>query len=194
MPGARVCPLDATTNCEETDPDGVVTIEVPVGESGYTVEKEGYASYLYPDIVPLGGYAALLPLPTAARMSAQHGRVGSPYPPRLTGSILILTSPARAGVTFELAQATNKPFYVEELTGPDDEVTDWSLDLTETTSEGKGGFSEVSPGAFLISLGGTASGCIAALAWPAEGKNTIRLPVREGYITRATVTCAAAPP
>jgi len=193
VPGARVCELDTTTNCKVTDPDGRVTIEIPFEvESGYTVEKEGYASDLYPDIIPLNGSTNQRSLRTDAFMAAQHDRVGSPYPMRFTGSIWIGTFGA-PGVTFELVEATGTAFYVEELTGPDDEVTDWSLDLTETTSTGLGGFTEVSPGEFLISLGG-ASGCTAGLAWPVDDENTIKLPVREGFVTRAnTFACREQP-
>jgi hypothetical protein len=64
-----------------------------------------------------------------------------------------------------------------------------SLDLTETTSFGYGGFVEVPPGEFQINLGGTAQQCDLGSQWPGDVENSVAFPVRENYITGLTANC-----
>jgi len=101
---------------------------------------------------------------------------------RSTGTILIATN--LAGVTFELVDATGELFYVEEGVG-------WNPNLTETTTNGQGGFTEVTPGKYQINFGGTGQECTLRQAWPGGDENSIRLPVQEGFVTRASMTCAS---
>jgi hypothetical protein len=188
LDGVQVCESEAA-NCEQSDANGDVSIELPVGaEVIYTLEKQGYALYLTPDVVSLGGSRYRQPLPPDDYMAAQHGGVGSPYPMRFTGTILISTD-GLAGATFDLVGATGKPFYATEAW-----EENWSTDLTATTSTGMGGFTEVTPGEdYQVKVGGAAQRCVPLRAWPSEDEDTIRVPVREGYISRAFVRCAATP-
>jgi len=194
LEGVQLCETD-TDNCELSDDRGRVTIELPVGpEISYTLEKEGYPSYLTPDVIGPGGFAYLRGLPTDDWMAQQYDRVGSPYPMRFTGTIIISTG-GLAGATFDLVGATGTLFYGENFTGPDDEVTDFSLDRMETAKDGMAGFTEVTPGdEYHVNFGGTALGCVPDLAWPGNNPNSIRLPVREGFVTRASVRCPPPPP
>jgi hypothetical protein len=171
----QLCQTD-TTNCALSKGDGQVRIELPIGEeTSYTLKKDGYASYLVPVVIPSDeGYQDVFSMATDEEMKAQFSRLGSFYPMLLgTGAVVLWVFPAFAGATFDLANATGKAYYVHER-------GDWRDDITATTSRGAGGFVEVPPGEeFQVNLGGTAAGC----------KDSIRFPVREGYITAASVTC-----
>jgi len=97
-----------------------------------------------------------------------------------------------SGATIDLFDSDGpvaaKRYYVDE--GPI-----WRLDLTATTTTGGGGFLEVSPGEYVVQFGGTAINCIPVpMGWPVLFvPNSIRLPVRAGYITQATATCEQRP-
>lgn len=184
LEGAELCEAD-TPNCALSDAKGEVAIEVPAGqEISVTLTKEGYGSYLVPMSIRSMSQESFS-LATDGHLKDQFGRVTSPYPMRFTGTVLLFVVPNFAGVTFELADATGKTFYHEEE-GPR------SLDLTETTSSGGGGFAEVTPGEFQAKLGGTAERCVPGWGWPGE-VNSVRFPVRENFITYVTVLCPPPP-
>jgi len=188
LQGVRICELDVA-NCTLTDARGEATLMMPtLQETGYTMELEGYAPWLRPTIVEGSGSTLGSLMIPAQFISDQHARVNSPYPTRDTGTILIISEPpAGAGLTFELVAATAKAFYHEPN-------RDWSLDLSETTSLGAGGFTEVTPGEFQINIGGTAAGCVATLyAWPGDSEDTLRVPVRNGYVTQSNIVCPVPP-
>jgi len=183
LEGAQLCETDAT-NCVVTDETGSATIELPFDqEVSFTVTKEGYTADLIAVVIPPTGWSGqVLTMPPARWAKNQHERVMSPYPMRGTGTISMEVYPEFAGATFELIEATGKAFYW-------DEQARWSLDLTETTSVGKGGFAEVTPGVFHVEFGGAAESCIPGWGWPGDLEKSIRYPVQEGYITIATATC-----
>ena len=57
-----------------------------------------------------------------------------------------------------------------------------------------GGFTEVSPGVVQVEIGGTAQNCVRLLSisgWPGDVANSVRMPIREGYLTSVQVTCDA---
>jgi len=120
-----------------------------------------------------------------ADLKTRYDSVLSPYPQEGTGTVFVIVGARDGGpdgATLELIDATGKAFYV-------DENGNWVLGLTATTSAGTGGFVEVGPGEVEVEIGGTASNCLIEYAWPSDSANTIRLPVREGFMTVARVNC-----
>lgn len=197
LEGVRLCETD-TPNCKLSDTRGRATIELPLNQKySYTLEKAEYASYHVADIVPSSaalGYGYSWHLASNEQMASRHDSVMSFYPMRGTGTILIQVNPQFAGATFELIDATGKAFYAD-----DDEDRTWRTDLAATTSTGIGGFTEVSPGEFKIKVGGSAQDCVTdrpegfGLGWPSDEPDTIIVPVRAGYINRASVRCPFPP-
>jgi hypothetical protein len=187
LEGVQICETNAT-NCTVTDADGTAKLELPVGgtEFSYTVEADGYATYLVGDINPRG-FKQTIVMVTNQEMAEQHARVGSDYPMRGTGTVLLQILPALPGATFDLRDATGMPFYL-------DEAGDWSRDLKATTNFGWGGFTDVSPGEFQINVGGIA-GCVlpTGIGWLGDVQNSVRLPVQEGYTTLAAMRCPPLP-
>ena len=182
LEGVRVCELE-TTNCVLSDANGRAVLELPVDVlSWYTLDKEGYAPWLLPHVVPAEGAAGRVSLWTADRIAEEHASVSSPYPMRGTGTVGVVLYPGFPGVTFELVGATGSLFYVTEERA-------WSDDLKATTSRGAGGFTEVTPGEVQIGIGGTAEDCFFDHAAPGDAPNRVRIVVREGYFSAAGVSC-----
>ena len=98
-----------------------------------------------------------------------------------TGGVIALGSDM-AGVTYDLIDGTGKQWYKEE---------DWNvtLELNATTSVGQGGFAEVSPGEYQVEFGGAATDCTPSLAWPGNAPNRVKVPVKDGHLTFATMEC-----
>jgi len=182
LEGVEICETGAT-NCVTTNATGNATLELPVDqEVSYTLEKEGYASYLDSDIISATPGDVAVGMVTVQRLADMYALVMSPYPMEGTGSIFIDTTEPLAGATFELLDTTGKTFYR-------DEDLNWSLDLTATTSGSGGGFVEVSPGVFQVGIGGTAGSCELFRGWPGDVEGNIKVPVREGYLSRAILVC-----
>jgi len=180
----RLCET-GTANCVMTNASGEATLHLPADtETSYTLEKERWASYLVGEVIPANGEEYGFEMGAEQFFVDQHERVMSPYPMRGTGTITLWSG--FAGATFELFGATGTAYYVHEQ-------GDWRLDLTTTTSRGEGGFTEVGPGDFQVSLGGTAERCVPNQGWPGDDANSIRLPVLEGHISVASVTCPLPP-
>lgn len=184
-----------TANCVTTDAAGKAMLRLPVGETSFTKEKDAFVSYLVPLVVPEDGLAHGSRMGTEAFVETLYDDVMSPYPMGNRGRISADVSPAFAGATFDLFDADGpvaapKPYYVAGGSPPT-----WSLDLTATTNDGAGGFLEVSPGEYSVQFGGTAINCIPVpLGWPVFSvPNSIRLPVRAGYVTQVSATCEQAP-
>jgi len=182
LEGAEFCET-GTDNCVFTDATGLAILELPIGlEVGCTLKKEGHGSYLLAEVMPAEGERYAFSMSTHNHLAGQFQRIDSPYPMRLSGTVIIALVPPFAGATFELDDATGKAFY-------HDEEGRRSLDLTETTAFGFGGFAEISPGEFQVNLGGTAQRCIPGVGWPGSVANSVRFPIREGYITNVSITC-----
>ena len=183
LEGVEICVVE-TDDCVLTDADGSATSEVPVGqELSVTLEKEGFMPYLIPFVVPEAPPPFTLGMGSLERFEFLYGLVMSPYPPEGTGSIVIVVEPPLAGRTFDLGDATSKAFYY-------DEQGNWDADLTETTSWGWGGFTEVGPGEVQVEFGGTAEGCVGTTGWPGNVENSIRMPIRAGYNNQISVSCS----
>jgi hypothetical protein len=89
-------------------------------------------------------------------------------------------------VTYDLVDATPDGYYQDEAGIP-------TPDLTATTSDGRGGFVEVSAGEHEVEFGGTATTCTLGFGWPADAANRIRVPIRVGYITAGIMNNCDAP-
>jgi hypothetical protein len=186
--GAQLCETD-TVNCAPSRADGRVSIELPIGEeTTITLEKDLYASYLVPVVIPSDqGVDNPFEMYTDEHMVLQFDRVMSDYPMRGAGTILIVLFPNFEGATFELVNATGKPFYtdVEEL---------WSTELTATrkgrSRQDSGGFVDVTPGdEYWVRFGGTAESCSTSWGWPGDAQNRFPVPVRAGYVSNLRVVC-----
>jgi len=193
LEGAQVCEGDTDDNCDFSDANGEVTIEVPFDqEIFYTVEKEGYDSQLIPQVIPESGRTVVVQLSTVKVVADVYERAMSPYPRLGTGEVYIVVSPGDfAGVTFDLEGAWGTPFY---QVGRGDPIT-YRLDLDATTSEGRGGFLEVPPGSTVkVVFGGTAATCFPnGSGWPGDDEHSVRIPVRAGYENRLLVSCTRSP-
>lgn len=188
LEGAQLCETD-TANCAPSRADGRVSIKLPIGEeTTITLEKDLHASYLVPVAIPSDqGFANPFEMYTDEHMVPQFERVMSDYPMRGTGTILIMLFPNFEGATFELVNATGKPFYT-------DEEGLWSTELTETRAgrarQDSGGFVDVTPGdEYWVQFGGTAQSCSSTWLWPGDAENRFPVPVRAGYVSNLRVLC-----
>jgi hypothetical protein len=151
-------------------------LRLPVGETSFTEEKEGFGAYLVPLVVPEEGLARESGMGTDAFLETLYEDVMSPYP--MVGMGRISIEIGFAGATIDLFDADGpveaKRYYVDE--GPI-----WRLDLTATVGDQGGGFLEVSPGEYVVRFGGTAINCIPVpTGWPVLFvPNSIRLRVSE---------------
>jgi hypothetical protein len=189
LEGVEVCEAD-TRRCVITDAAGQAQLDFPRGaEHSLAATKEGYASYLVPNVLVLENWWGLnvrVDMVSADEVARQHGRIGAPYPMQNTGTVTVRLEQQFAGATFELVGATGTPFY-------SDEEGRWSPELSATTAWAEGGFAEVGHGEFQVNVGGTAWRCIAFNAWPGDDDDSVRFPVRVGFITMASVRCAERP-
>jgi hypothetical protein len=180
--GMRICELD-TANCAVTDAVGLAVLEVRADqEIALTMEKEGFGSYIYTYVPRAGGPPLPLGNATDARFEEMFGLVLSPYPMEGAGAIWVSGSPEGAILT--LLGATGKAFHAD-----DDVKQSWSLDFTAATSQGGGGFVEVPPGEYQVEVSGTSENCSPVRGWAGDSKNTVRMPVREGYLSSARMDC-----
>jgi hypothetical protein len=183
LEGVEVCE-DGTDNCELTDESGSATIMLPAGRAiGYTMTKEGHISYLVWDVTDdtFGGLSSNWPMFTESQIEEIAIHLMIDYP--LQGSWLVFGAvPFRAGATFELVGETAKSFYND-----DDGVP--QLDHAETTSDGRGGFVDLDEGEHEVEFGGAATNCTPSIAWNDETPNRIRVVLRAGFHTYASMTC-----
>lgn len=183
LPGVEICQMDAN-NCVTTGEDGNATIELPADEEvALELTKEGFGSYLDSHVVPAMGAAEAKVMATDARFNEMHELVGSPYPMEGTGTLHLNILNGFGGATLAL---------VGDATGPGwyrDENLDWDAELTATTSGGGGGFTEVSPGVVQVDIGG--ADCTLVQGWAGDADNRIKVPIKEGFLSRADVNCEA---
>jgi hypothetical protein len=183
--GVQFCQLDIV-NCAETDSDGLATIRLPPNtDTGWTLVKEGYLPIVTP--VHLDGDSGFsFTLDTDQEMTSLAQTSGFIYPYRDWGDVTITLGAGNTFVCveFELANAVGQRFCTDE-----EGVPDSTLDAT-TCSWGRCSFMEVAPGIREIDFGGTAEACSLGWAWPGNHQDQIRVPVREGFRTYATIDCA----
>ncbi len=191
IPDVEVCVSDLP-DCDTTDEDGFVTLEVPANEElAFEAVGEGFVSTLQPQTTTDQNLSGIvIPMLTVDLFAAFSLVVGVPYPPDGVGVVGIsaLVAPTSdpdngiAGITFT-TDTNGIPYYLDENEVP-------SLTLTETTvPSGAGGLLEVAPGEVEVELGGTASNCVLASAWPGANASSIRFPIEAGFLTQVFVTC-----
>jgi hypothetical protein len=191
VPGAEVCVAD-TTNCGTTDAEGLVVLTLPANaEIALTVIAEGFTKTLAPQTttdVDLTNIQTAVLTDEIANLLAMV--LDTPYPLGNLGAVALstLTAPVTdddngiPGVTYTLNQEKTA-YYLAENGFP-------TFDLMATTApDGAGGYVELSPGEYEITLGGTASNCVVVSGWPGSDANSIRFPVRADFFTQAFVTC-----
>lgn len=185
LEGVQICEAD-TTNCATTDENGSAGIELPANrEVLYTVSKDGYASELYADETPFAGLRNHV-LFTNQEIDDAAGGVGSMWPHAGTGWASFGVN--LAGVTFQLIEASGVQWYINsEGVG----TTEIDATTTEAIGGARGGFVEVAPGIFEVEYGGAATNCTVGIGWPSETPNRLRIPVRDGHISYASMTCDA---
>jgi len=191
LEGVQLCQTD-TRNCDLSDADGHVTIDLPIGqETSYTYEREGYDSRLIPYVMPESGVSMFWIMTEDVFLADLYEGVDSPYPRIDRGEIYILLNPPIAGATFTLRGAATSKAYYQVGTASGNDAT-LRLDLTATTSDGRGGFLEVPPGtSFRVEFGGTAKDCVpSGSGWPGDVENSVRTPVREDYTSFLIVRCS----
>ncbi len=181
--GMEICRLE-TTDCVVTDPDGYATVKGFADEEvAFTMKKEGFGSYIYTYTMRASGPPLPLGNATESRFEEMFELVMSPYPMEAgAGALWVSGSPE--GAVLNLVGATGKPFYAA-----DDGKQTWSTDFTAATPQGGGGFVEVAPGEYQVEVSGTSENCVPARGWPGASANTVRMPVREGYLSSARMDC-----
>ena len=194
LAGVKICESD-TVNCVTSNVDGKAVLELPVNqEVAVTMEKDGYVPVIFAYLTDTtfgGDQGHYKPSnENSAVLFTEHLALAYPLQ---GGTIIVTTFPATtAGVTFDLVDETNEAFYF------DAESRRYSFDLDATTGDpmpwnlplAMGGFAELSPGEYEIEFGGAADGCVGSrLAWPGRTMNSIRLPVKEGFVTFGSIGC-----
>lgn len=209
LKGVRLCQLN-TDNCVTSDARGVIKLHIPRTheETAITMEKEGYGSWVYPNVAddefPEGGNEQKpnpFPMFTHEQLASVAEQVGTSYPWRGGIVALIRWLSPTPGVKFvavgPTADEVGNPFYFDVAT------QQYSLDLEATTNQwglsefplAEGGFTEVTPGVQQFQLAGAAGDCYhVSWGWPGDAPNRIRLPVFEGYTTYGSMRCDNAPP
>ena len=114
-------------------------------EVTYTVSKEGYAPYAVGDVTGAPTLTPTWPMISDALMEAEADRVGFTWPSE-DGLLALDISPEQAGVTWDIDDEAATVYYMNE-----DSVAD--TDLTATTSVGRGGFYDASPGTREVEFG-----------------------------------------
>jgi hypothetical protein len=195
LEGVKICATD-TDDCVWTNDAGRATVQIPIDqEFSFTFEKEGYGKELQCGFQPQDVHLfPFLAMQEEGAFFVIHEQVGSPYPMEGTGTLLVIpldgflsiTATGCVGVagrTFELSNAEGKRFYI-------DEDGNWDANLTATSCWGWGGFTEVPPGEVQIEIGGNAKNCqVSDYGWPGTVQNSVRIPVRAGFLTEAWVDC-----
>jgi hypothetical protein len=196
LEGVKICAID-TEDCVWTDDEGRAVVQVPVDrEYAFALEKEGYCPELWVDSRVPGLGMRLFPEEAVSRdelLAIEHHLGGFPYPMQGTGSVLVIPLDGwfstrtlgplgTAGRTFELINGEGKAYYY-------DEQGYWDATLTATSRWGWGGFAEVPPGEVEIRVGGTSERCVVWHGWPGTIENSIRMPIRAGFLTNVWVDC-----
>ena len=179
MPDAEVCETD-TTNCTMTDAEGIATINLPdESEVSYTITKEGYGSYLFSDVND-GRLNTRVIMYSDEELARLAPLMGTTYPWTDTG-IMILRVYSEPGVMFDVVGQSNQPFYFIDGDTP-------STELDATTADGRGGFTDLAEGQYQVEFIDSQV-CGAFTAWPGDMDNSVKVPVKAGYISYASMSC-----
>ncbi len=193
--GATVCEVD-TNNCVTTDANGQGTLDLPRNvDSAVTFVHDDYLSVITPFNSDLTGDTTTTTLMGTNEIVQVFADIlMSPFP-TTTGVTTIIANQEGAGadganaplagVTYELVTGSGIPYFVDDTTG----TVLPSRMLTETQAPGWGGFIEMPAGTVEVRYGGTATNCTRGFAWEGSAPNQIRMPVRAGFQTQATILC-----
>lgn len=199
LAGVEVCEAD-TSNCITTEESGFVELDLPAEQEViYTIEKEGYAPWIVGDVTDENFRGQTWEMFPREQLRPIAERLDTPYP--WEGGIVAVAalpiddaSGSLAGVTYELVEANGKGFYFDE----DTRLYTQELDATTLVNQqsllplSMGGFAEVAPGMVQVEYGGAVTDCPRlSFGLPGDGPNRIRMPVRDGYITYASMHCEA---
>jgi hypothetical protein len=187
LAGVEVCETD-TSNCTTSDDGGIASLQLRANrEISYTMTKDGHMPWMAGDVTDEAfqdeGWPGFPMYPDEyIREFAEANMMAYP----LTGGLTShhMNPAATAGVTYELIDEAGRTYYLD-----DDPARTMRFDLTATTPDGFGGFWEVPAGAHQVEFGGTATNCTGALAWPGDAPNRVKVPVRVGHITLASMNC-----
>ena len=187
LAGVEVCETD-TSNCTTSDDGGFAYLQLRANrEISYTMTKDGHMPWMAGDVTDEAfqdeGWPGFPMYPDEyIREFAEANMMAYP----LTGGLTShhMNPAATAGVTYELIDEAGRTYYLD-----DDPARTMRFDLTATTPDGFGGFWEVPAGAHQVEFGGTATNCTVALAWPGDAPNRVKVPVRVGHITLASMNC-----
>jgi hypothetical protein len=188
---------EGTDNCAMTNAMGRSELDLPrCQEVTITMNKEGYAPYAIAGFVDedFGIVAAAGSLFTDDQLSEIADQLGIEYP--WNGGMVALAAFAqRAGTTFTHVGSTDgTAFYFDAANGQ------YSTALEATTAMsglddfplGEGGFAELTPGEHQFEFGGAVGDCTPGrFAFAGDGPNRIRVPVLDGYIIWASMSCGA---
>lgn len=184
--GVEVCEFD-TANCVVSDERGFATLQMPVEQDiMVSVRTAGRGPILGVDVIAADEltFSSFFPIPESILADAWEP-IGFSYPPKEgTGNVFVsinAPNPTKPGATFELLGANARAYYI----GP----AGYDVDLSATSTEGEGRFFELAPGEYEIRVGGTAENCTVWRGWESDSPNTVRFPVRAGYITDLRVWC-----
>ena len=181
LEGVELCEAD-TTNCATTDAAGLAQIMVPANqEVTYTISKDGFVPYVIGDVSDPPGIGTTWPMISDTLMAAEGERVGFSWPSE-DGLIGLAAFSLHAGVTWEIDDETATVYYMDE-----DSLA--RIDLTATTTAGRGGFYDASVGVHEVDFGGAVANCTTAIAWPGTAANQIRVPARAGHIGYGSMEC-----
>jgi hypothetical protein len=191
--GVELCE-SGTDNCVFTNEMGRSVLALPrCEEVVITMNKEGYAPYAisaFTDESFTTGTAAGSFF-TDDQMEEAASQLGLPYP--WTGGVVALaTFPPNPGTTFTAVDASCTEFYFDadsstystaaEATAAAPGLADFPL--------GAGGCAELPPGVHVFEFGGAATECERGrFSLPSDAPNTIRVPVLDGYVTWASMSC-----
>jgi len=187
IPDAEVCVAD-TEDCATTDGEGLAALDLPAEtELEITVTAEGYnptllAEYTGEEFATEQTTVMI----TEAVAAALAALLGIDYPLEDAGVVSVtmtLPAPDEGGVpgtTLAMIDGDQDPYYVTEGGVP-------TYELQGTSPFGAGGFVDLPPGAIEIGIAGAARDCLANSAWPADSDDNVRIPVRAGFITFATM-------
>jgi len=180
LEGVELCETD-TDNCDTTDGNGSASIRLPADqEISYTLSKDGFVPFLVADVTD-ETFRDSGPWGMGDEETAASWADGVMLPDLWTEGFLMLRAlPQREGVTFDLVDETAPVYYFDETHIP-------TVGLSATTTDGSGGFVELSTGEYQAEFGGNATNCIPDLGWPGDAPNRIRAPVKLGHLTFASM-------
>lgn len=175
--------------CDTTNAEGLYSVMVPAqSEVSLTYSRAGYGPLLIAITTENQSTMVNAEMLADATLEAFAVLLDTPYPTEGTGLIAItvysglpIDNDPIPGVSFTLVDAEGRSYYLDDNNLP-------TTELTQTAEPGVGGFVEVPPGTVRIALEG-AVGCVGVTTWAEEPASEFTIPVREGFLTQAVISC-----